>query len=157
MESRCSLIRVNVTDKTWVSRYMSLPPSSSCCYRAALSQLPHRARPRRPAPTIIKTELSLIKSGRFCLECFTVFVHVFLYEWAAILKLHSVLFCLFFCYSIFSSHLYESGAKDGPTVISEIMHFPSSLISAQKKKPIYFYLLNRNAQLHCITGFVELN
>lgn len=79
MESRCSLIRGNVTDKTWASRYTSAPAIEQLLLPDFIvslvhkSQLPRRAGPRRPAPTIIKIELSLIESSRFSPEYFWCF------------------------------------------------------------------------------------
>lgn len=76
MESRCSLIRENVTDKTLASRYTSSPAIQQLLLLHFIvslqhkSQLPRRAGPRRPAPTIIKTELGLIELSTFASEYF---------------------------------------------------------------------------------------
>lgn len=83
MESRCSLIRGNVTDKTWASRYTSSPAIQQLLLPDFIvslvhkSQLSRRAGPRRPAPTIIKIELSLIELSRFSPEYFSSFFCVF--------------------------------------------------------------------------------
>lgn len=83
MESRCSLIRGNVTDKTWASRYTSSPAIQQLLLPDFIvslvhkSQLPRRAGPRRPAPTIIKIELSLIELSRFSPEYLSAFFCVF--------------------------------------------------------------------------------
>lgn len=88
MESRCSLIRGNVTDKTWASRYTSSPSTQQLLLPDFIvslvhkSQLPRGARPRRPAPTIIKIELSLIESSRFSREQFFSRLCACLCEWS---------------------------------------------------------------------------
>lgn len=162
MESRCSLIRGNVTDKTWASRYMSSPAIQQLLLPDFIvslvhkSQLPRRAGPRRPAPTIIKIELSLIESNRFSPEYFWCFcLRALLCEWAAILTPPSGSFLLLFRFSFSSvlpSQLWEmllktdlqwftektqtttKKTKNKDFSFGEIVHFPGSL-SCLKKTP----------------------
>ena len=145
MESRCSLIRGNVTDKTWASRYMSSPAIQQLLLPDFIvslvhkSQLPRRAGPRRPAPTIIKIELSLIESNRFSSKyfwCFCLCVFVWMSSYT-----HPT-FCFFFLlppspFPLLSFfNLPKSAAKNRPTMFhkkkkdfsfGEITHFPGSL------------------------------
>ena len=137
MESRCSLIRGNVTDKTWASRYMSSPAIQQLLLPAFIvsllqeSQPPHRARPRRPAPTIIKIELSLIESSRFSPTFGVLSVRS---VWMS--SYTHTTFCSPLPHFRSSSILQspESAAKNRPSMIfkkkypfGEVIHFPRSL------------------------------
>lgn len=134
MESRCSLIRGNVTDKTWASRYTSSPAIQQLLLPDFIvslvhkSQLPRRAGPRRPAPTIIKIELSLIELSRFSPEYFGCFFCACVSVWMSRYT-HTTFWIFFFLFllllsalsfsSLLPSQLCESAAKDRPLKIYE--------------------------------------
>ena len=178
MESRCSLIRGNVTDKTWASRYMSSPAIQQLLLPDFIvslvhkSQLPRRARPRRPAPTIIKIELSLIELSRFSPEYFGCFC-LCAFVWMSI-DSHTTFLLLFSFHLPVSAEIKcswrqtyndlqkkKKKKKTKHFSFGEIVHFLRSLSWIWKKKSVDIHSLKncscamyREAHLHYIVATV---